>query len=92
MDEWNIPYSDIRIIETVGRGLVSEVYRGNWHGEVAIKRFFLPNPTAEQLSRFKEEVRGELREGKNVEREREGKGKGSGNEGVEGKGRRREGV
>ena len=59
-------------METVGRGLVSDVYRGNWHGEVAIKRFFLPNPTAEQLSRFKEEVRmvggkrGKMRRGRKV--------------------------
>ena len=59
-------------METVGRGLVSDVYRGNWHGEVAIKKFFLPNPTAEQLSRFKEEVRmvggkrGKMRRGRKV--------------------------
>ena len=57
MDEWNIPYSDIRIIELLGRDPVAEVYRGYWHGEVAIKRFYLPNATPEQISWFKEEVR-----------------------------------
>ena len=56
MDEWNIPYSDIRIIELLGRDPVAEVYRGYWHGEVAIKRFYLPNATPEQISWFKEEV------------------------------------
>ena len=59
MDEWNIPYSDIRIIELLGRDPVAELYRGYWHGEVAIKRFYLPNATPEQISWFKEEVRGQ---------------------------------
>ena len=71
VDEWNIPYSDIRIIELLGRDPVAELYRGYWHGEVAIKRFYLPNATPEQISWFKEEVRVQ-REGC---RERERKGK-----------------
>ena len=82
----------------MGRGLVSEVYRGNWHGEVAIKRFFLPNPTAEQLSRFKEEVRGraergeECREGEGEEGEGKWEGgcRGEGEGEGEGGGGRRE--
>ena len=41
----------------LGRDPVAEVYRGYWHGEVAIKRFYLPNATPEQISWFKEEVR-----------------------------------
>ena len=69
VDEWNIPYSDIRIIELLGRDPVAELYRGYWHGEVAIKRFYLPNATPEQISWFKEEVRGQ---GGCRERERKG--------------------
>ena len=56
VDEWNIPYENIRILERVGCGPVGEVYRGNWHGEVAIKRFNLLDATPEQIGRFKEEV------------------------------------
>ena len=35
---------------------MSEVYRGNWHGEVAIKRFSIPDASPDQINRFKEEV------------------------------------
>ena len=70
VDEWNIPYSDIRIIELLGRDPVAELYRGYWHGEVAIKRFYLPNATPEQISWFKEEVRVQ-REGEKGEKTEE---------------------
>lgn len=57
VDEWNIPYDDIKLHELVGRGPLGEVFRGYWHGEVAIKRFYLQSEaTPEQLIKFKEEV------------------------------------
>lgn len=56
IDEWSIPYNSIKIHELVGRGPVAEVYRGNWHGEVAIKRFSMPDASPDQINRFKEEV------------------------------------
>lgn len=56
VDEWNIPYDTIRLQDLVGRGPVGEVFRGYWHGEVAIKRFHWQDATDEQLARFKEEV------------------------------------
>ena len=56
VDEWSIPYTSIKILELVGRGPVGEVYRGNWHGEVAIKRFSMPDASPDQINRFKEEV------------------------------------
>ena len=59
MDEWNIPYDEVRIVEKVGRGPMGEVFRGYWHGEVAIKRFCLDNATPEHLIKLREEVRGE---------------------------------
>ena len=56
IDEWSIPYENINIGECVGRGPVGEVYRGYWHGEVAIKRFSMPDASPDQINRFKEEV------------------------------------
>ena len=56
VDEWSIPYKSIKIHELVGRGPVGEVYRGYWHGEVAIKRFSMPDASPDQINRFKEEV------------------------------------
>jgi kinase suppressor of Ras 2 len=56
VDEWSIPYDSIRIGETIGRGRVSRVSRGNWHGDVASKHFYMPNATKDQVIKFKEEV------------------------------------
>ena len=56
MDEWSIPYDSIRITETVGRGRVSRVSRGYWHGEVAIKHYYMPEATEDHVAKFKEEV------------------------------------
>ena len=56
VDEWIIPYEDLKIQEKIGSGHVANVYRGNWHGEVAIKTFHMPDATKEQLLRFREEV------------------------------------
>ena len=56
IDEWSIPYDEIRELERIGHGPVGEVYKGYWHGDVAIKKFHLPNATPEQLDSFKEEV------------------------------------
>ncbi len=33
-----------------------EVYKGYWHGEVAIKKFILPDASQEQIAKFKDEV------------------------------------
>ncbi len=56
IDEWDIPYDDIRLLDMLTRGPVVEVYRGYWHGEVAIKKFILPDATPEQIEKFKDEV------------------------------------
>ena len=56
VDEWNIPFESIRLAESIGKGRVSEVYRAYWHGEVALKRFFMPNANRLQVMKFKEEV------------------------------------
>lgn len=56
IDEWIVPYDDVRLIEKLGSGPVAEVHKAYWHGEVAIKKFVLPNATSKQLQKFKEEV------------------------------------
>lgn len=57
MDEWIIPYNDVKLLEKLGSGPIAEVYKGYWHGEVAVKRFLLPNATQKQINKFREEVR-----------------------------------
>ncbi|XP_020279026.1 kinase suppressor of Ras 2 [Pseudomyrmex gracilis] len=37
MQEWDIPYDELKIGEPIGTGRFGTVYRGNWHGDVAIK-------------------------------------------------------
>ncbi|XP_043272941.1 kinase suppressor of Ras 2 [Venturia canescens] len=37
MREWDIPYDELKIGEPIGIGRFGTVYRGNWHGDVAIK-------------------------------------------------------
>lgn len=37
MREWDIPYDELKIGEIIGAGRFGKVYRGNWHGDVAIK-------------------------------------------------------
>ena len=32
------------------------MHKGNWHGEVAIKHFYMPGATRQQMLKFKEEV------------------------------------
>lgn len=56
MDEWIIPYGDLKLKEKVSTGPVSELYKGYWHGEVAILTFNVKNATPEQLLKFKQQV------------------------------------
>ncbi len=42
--------------DCIGKGRISKVYKGNWHGEVAIKHFPTPGATRSQVQKFKEEV------------------------------------
>jgi hypothetical protein len=57
IDEWIIPYGDLKLVDKLGSGEVTEVYRGYWHGQVAVKKFNLTDVTPEELEKFKEEVR-----------------------------------
>ncbi|XP_052753234.1 kinase suppressor of Ras 2 [Galleria mellonella] len=37
MKEWDIPYDELKLFETIGTGRFGTVYRGSWHGAVAVK-------------------------------------------------------
>lgn len=37
LKEWDIPYDDLNIGTMIGRGRFGTVFRGNWHGDVAVK-------------------------------------------------------
>ncbi|KAL3316957.1 kinase suppressor of Ras 2 [Cichlidogyrus casuarinus] len=36
--EWDIPIENVTLHEVIGRGTFGTVYRGNWHGEVAVRK------------------------------------------------------
>ena len=54
---WAIPSSELETKERIGSGSFGTVYKGHYHGNVAIKKLNLTNPTKEQLSCFENEVR-----------------------------------
>ncbi|RVE54387.1 hypothetical protein evm_000872 [Chilo suppressalis] len=37
MKEWDIPYDELKLSEVIGKGRFGTVYRGSWHGAVAVK-------------------------------------------------------
>ncbi|CAH8561058.1 unnamed protein product [Schistosoma margrebowiei] len=59
LKEWDIPMENLFIGEIIGRGTFGTVYRGKWHGEVAIKRIdFDPEDVDDSIrvEAFKREV------------------------------------
>ncbi|XP_058967485.1 kinase suppressor of Ras 1 isoform X2 [Pocillopora verrucosa] len=57
MSEWVIPFEELNITGSpLGSGRFGKVYRGHWHGEVAVKMIEIENPTEEQLNAFKFQV------------------------------------
>lgn len=57
MSEWVIPFEELEIAwSPLGSGRFGKVYRGHWHGEVAVKMIEIENPTEEQLNAFKFQV------------------------------------
>lgn len=37
LKEWDIPYSDLHLLEKIGKGRFGTVHRALWHGDVAVK-------------------------------------------------------
>ncbi|XP_063395832.1 kinase suppressor of Ras 2-like isoform X1 [Mytilus trossulus] len=58
LKEWDIPYEQLVIEESIGTGRFGIVYKGHWHGKVAIKMLHMDSDTDNQaqLSAFKQEV------------------------------------
>ncbi|XP_072949596.1 kinase suppressor of Ras 2 isoform X3 [Epargyreus clarus] len=58
MKEWDIPYDELKLFEVIGAGRFGTVYRGSWHGAVAVKLLHVhahPDHCA-PLDTFKHEV------------------------------------
>ncbi|XP_063714304.1 RAF proto-oncogene serine/threonine-protein kinase-like isoform X2 [Symsagittifera roscoffensis] len=53
---WAIPSSELVIDSRIGSGSFGTVYKGKYHGPVAIKKLNLTSPTKEQLASFENEV------------------------------------
>lgn len=61
LKEWDIPYDELKYLEDdmIGKGRFGTVFKGQWHGDVAIKMLNMDNNDADnaaQLSAFKLEV------------------------------------
>ncbi|XP_064650252.1 kinase suppressor of Ras 2-like isoform X4 [Lineus longissimus] len=56
--EWDIPYEELNLGEPIGTGRFGCVYKGNWHGDVAVKMLNMDSDldNEAQLSAFKLEV------------------------------------
>ncbi|KAG8179292.1 hypothetical protein JTE90_024141 [Oedothorax gibbosus] len=55
--EWDIPFDELDINDPVGTGRFGTVYRGNWHGSVAIKMLDMDHVDDKKtLETFKQEV------------------------------------
>lgn len=55
-DEWEIPSGEITKGPRIGSGSFGTVFKGYWHGDVAIKELNVTDPTPQQLKAFKNEV------------------------------------
>uniref|UniRef100_A0A1A7W9Q9 non-specific serine/threonine protein kinase n=1 Tax=Iconisemion striatum TaxID=60296 RepID=A0A1A7W9Q9_9TELE len=53
---WEVPYREVNIQKRIGTGSFGTVYKGKWHGDVAIKILKVKEPTPEQLQAFKNEM------------------------------------
>ncbi|KAK8392651.1 hypothetical protein O3P69_014822 [Scylla paramamosain] len=56
VEDWEIPVDEILIGPRIGSGSFGTVYRGHWHGPVAVKTLNVRDPTPAQYSAFKNEV------------------------------------
>lgn len=56
IEDWEIPADEILMCTRIGSGSFGTVYKGHWHGPVAIKTLNVKDPTPAQLQAFKNEV------------------------------------
>ena len=55
-EDWEIPWDAIAVGPRIGTGSFGTVFRGKWHGPVAVKKLNVKDPTPAQLQAFKNEV------------------------------------
>ncbi|XP_006276520.2 kinase suppressor of Ras 1 isoform X3 [Alligator mississippiensis] len=56
LQEWDIPFEQIELGDPIGQGRWGQVYRGKWHGEVAIRLLETDGNNQDHLKLFKKEV------------------------------------
>ncbi|KAH7645118.1 serine/threonine-protein kinase a-raf-like isoform x4 [Dermatophagoides farinae] len=56
IEDWEIPQDEILVGPRIGSGSYGTVYRGHWHGPVALKKLKVAEPTQTQLQEFKNEL------------------------------------
>lgn len=53
---WEVSHREVTVLKRIGTGSFGTVYKGKWHGDVAIKILKVKEPTPEQLQAFKNEM------------------------------------
>ncbi|XP_048879295.1 RAF proto-oncogene serine/threonine-protein kinase isoform X2 [Brienomyrus brachyistius] len=53
---WEIEASEVALLSRIGSGSFGTVYKGKWHGDVAVKILKVTDPTPEQFQAFRNEV------------------------------------
>ncbi|TUN98264.1 RAF proto-oncogene serine/threonine-protein kinase [Bagarius yarrelli] len=53
---WEIEASEVMLHSRIGSGSFGTVFKGKWHGDVAVKILKVTNPTPEQFQAFRNEV------------------------------------
>ncbi|XP_069500045.1 RAF proto-oncogene serine/threonine-protein kinase isoform X2 [Ambystoma mexicanum] len=53
---WEIEASEVVLSNRIGSGSFGTVYKGKWHGDVAVKILKVTDPTPEQFQAFRNEV------------------------------------
>ncbi|CAL8262284.1 unnamed protein product [Boreogadus saida] len=53
---WEVHSREVTILKRIGSGSFGTVFRGKWHGDVAVKILKVTEPTPEQLQAFKNEM------------------------------------
>ncbi|XP_078732654.1 serine/threonine-protein kinase A-Raf-like isoform X1 [Lampetra fluviatilis] len=53
---WEVKEEEVTLVKRIGSGSFGTVYKGKWHGDVAVKILKVTGPTPQQLEAFKNEV------------------------------------
>ncbi|XP_056588560.1 raf-1 proto-oncogene, serine/threonine kinase a [Triplophysa dalaica] len=53
---WEIEAKEVMLLNRIGSGPFGTVYKGKWHGDVAVKVLKVTKPTPEQVQAFRNEV------------------------------------